>query len=81
VIRQADDLQHGDTMDLHHQRLGSDTDLMVARLAKSLALLAGDTKAHLVSTPALALELRLMIRTLSATSWQRLLLRQRYYKE
>jgi hypothetical protein len=36
-------------MDAHHQRLGSDTEVMVAKLADTFALLAGDTKTHLVS--------------------------------
>ena len=36
-------------MDAHHQRLGSDTEVMVAKVADTFALLAGDTKAHLVS--------------------------------
>jgi hypothetical protein len=36
-------------MDVHHQRLGSDTEVMVAKLAQTFDLLAGDTKTHLVS--------------------------------
>lgn len=36
-------------MNIHHQRLGSETNLTVAKLADTFALLTGDTKAHLVS--------------------------------
>jgi hypothetical protein len=43
-------------MDAHHQRLGSDTEVMVARLAETFALLAGDTKTHLVSSILLSLQ-------------------------
>jgi len=37
-------------MDAHHQRLGSDTDVMIARLADTFALLINDTETHLVSS-------------------------------
>jgi hypothetical protein len=67
-------------MDAHHQRLGGDTQLMVAKLADTFALLAGDTKAHLVSLMALGLVNELMSRTPLMSSSQKHLQKLRYSK-
>jgi len=67
-------------MDAHHQRLGSDTEVMVAKLADTFALLAGDTKAHLVSSMILVTVNELIIGMPSMSSSQKLLQKLRYSK-
>jgi hypothetical protein len=67
-------------MDAHHQRLGSDTEVMVAKLADTFALLAGDTKTHLVSLTAQNFANDLMSRMPSMSESQRLLQKLRYSK-
>jgi hypothetical protein len=67
-------------MDAHHQRLGSDTEVMVAKLADTFALLAGDTKTHLVSLTVLVTVNELIIRTPSMSSSYRLLQKLLYSK-
>lgn len=65
-------------MDAHHQRLGSDTEVMVAKLADNFALLAGDTKTHLVSLMVLVTVNELIHRMPSMPESQRLLQKLQY---
>ena len=67
-------------MDAHHQRLGSDTEVMVAKLADTFALLAGDTKTHLVSLFIPVAVDKLIPRTPLMSSLQRLLQKLQYSK-
>jgi hypothetical protein len=74
------DIQHGDSMDAHHQRLGSDTEVMVAKLADTFALLAGDAKSHLVSSISPVAVDKLILRIPLMSSSQRLLQKLLYSK-
>ena len=65
-------------MDAHHQRLGSDTEVMISHLADTFALLIGDTKTHLVSHVDRIGVSELIVRMLSTSRSQKRLQKLRY---